>query len=117
MLEKLERVSYLYDIYGFFLTSKQQQALQLYYFDNLSLGEIAEIQRISRQGVYDLVKRALQSLETMEGSMKLYERYVYRKKKLNDMMEIISALELEIRGKEINRLRKIVKELFAENEN
>lgn len=117
MLEKLERVSYLYDIYGLFLTPKQQHALRLYYFDNLSLGEIAEVQRVSRQGVHDIVKRALQSLETLEGAMKLYERYVYRKKKLSKMLEIISALELEMQGKEIDRLRKIVKDLFAENEN
>ena len=92
MLKKLERVSYLYDIYGFLLTPKQQRALQLYYFDNLSLGEIAEVQQISRQGVYDLVNRALQSLETMEKSMKLFERYVYRKKRLNEILEILSCL-------------------------
>ena len=48
----------LLDIYGGLLNKKQRAALELYYFDDLSLSEISENVGISRQGVNDLIKRA-----------------------------------------------------------
>ena len=41
MLEKVERIGWLFGLYGELLTSKQQQLVQFYYFDDLSLAEIA----------------------------------------------------------------------------
>lgn len=114
MLKKLERISYLYDIYGNLLTEKQQKALQLYYFDNYSLGEIAGEYSISRQGVYDLLRRAIESLENMEASMNLYERYSYRKKKLEEALDVIGVANPE--KVDFYRLKGIIEELSRENE-
>lgn len=50
-------VSLLLDIYGPVLTQKQREAAELYYNEDLSLGEIAENCGISRQGVRDSIKR------------------------------------------------------------
>ena len=41
----------LIDTYGAVLTEKQRAVLQMYYFEDLSLSEIAELEGISRQGV------------------------------------------------------------------
>ena len=114
MLDKLERVTYLYDIYSNLLTEKQQKALQMYYFDNFSLGEIALEYNISRQGVYDLLRRALQSLEGLEANMQLYTSYLYRKEKLQDAWDILSQPSLG--DDDMQRLQGLMKELIEENE-
>ena len=48
----------LLDCYGTLLTDQQRQMIQLYYDEDLSLGEIAQIIGISRQAVRDSVKRS-----------------------------------------------------------
>ncbi len=50
-MEKTVYMSMLFDFYGELLTDKQKEYFGLYYNENLSLGEIAEIEGISRQGV------------------------------------------------------------------
>lgn len=57
MAKNLE-VSFLLDFYGEMLTAKQREAVELYYFEDLSLAEIADNQGISRQGVRDAIKRS-----------------------------------------------------------
>ena len=46
----------LYDFYGNLLTEKQRQYFEDYYFNNLSLQEIAENYNISRNAVYNSLK-------------------------------------------------------------
>ena len=63
-------MSLLFDFYGETLTEKQRMLFDLYYNQDLSLGEIAENEGISRQGVHDTIARAegaLLSLETHLG--------------------------------------------------
>ena len=50
-------VAVLLDFYGAMLTDKQRDAIDLYYNQDLSLSEIAELQNITRQGVRDSIKR------------------------------------------------------------
>ena len=114
MLEQLERITYLYDIYSKLLTDKQQQALQMYYFDNYSLGEIAGEYNISRQGVYDLLRRALESLEHMEEIMQLYASYIYRKKKLEEAWDIV--VKTELKNTDMQDLKHLISELIEDNE-
>ncbi len=114
MLDKLERISYLYDIYGVLLTEKQQKAMQMYYFDNLSLGEIAFEYQISRQGVYDLLKRALDTLEELEKIMQLFQRYNYRKEKLDSALIILQ--KDNVASADLKKVRDLVEELQLENE-
>lgn len=63
----------LMDCYGSLLTKKQRNAMELYYYDDLSLSEIAEHTHTTRQGVHDNIKRAetyLTELENKLGFMK-----------------------------------------------
>ncbi|WP_288798354.1 YlxM family DNA-binding protein [uncultured Megasphaera sp.] len=66
MVEDVIRRGRLLDLYGMLLTEKQQKCMCLYYEQDWSLSEISEALAISRQGVYDLVKRSVQILENYE---------------------------------------------------
>lgn len=65
---KLEELglSLLFDYYGEMLTEKQRTCFDLYYNQDLSLGEIAQEAGISRQGVHDSLSRAEAALRLME---------------------------------------------------
>ena len=67
-------VPLLFDFYGDMLTDKQRSMIDLYYQQDLSLSEIAEIVGISRQGVRDSVKRAEVQLFDMEAHLGLAAR-------------------------------------------
>ena len=57
MEEKLEQ-AYLYDFYGELLNEHQRRIYEDFVFNDLSLGEIAKDEGISRQGVHDMVRRS-----------------------------------------------------------
>ena len=65
MEEKLEQ-TYLYDFYGELLNEHQRQIYEDFVFNDLSLGEIASEEGISRQGVADMIKRCNNKLEAYE---------------------------------------------------
>ena len=56
MEEKIEQ-AYLYDFYGELLNEHQRRIYEDFVFNDLSLGEIANEEGISRQGVHDMIKR------------------------------------------------------------
>ena len=62
MFEKNLRMSYLVDFYGEALDSHTRQIMSAYYDDDLSLGEIAAEEGISRQGVRHIIKRGEEQL-------------------------------------------------------
>lgn len=75
MLEKTTRMNLLYDFYGALLTEKQRMFMELYYYDNLSLSEIAEQYDVSRQAVHDNIRRSETQLEEYETKLFLLKKY------------------------------------------
>lgn len=65
-IKKIIEINELLDIYGELLTTKQIQAMRLYYSEDLSLGEISEELNISRQAVYDNIKKSENLLYSYE---------------------------------------------------
>ena len=68
-------ISLLYDFYGDLLTEKQQEVIELYYNEDLSLAEIASHSGISRQGVRDSIKRGEAQLLEFESRLGLARRF------------------------------------------
>ena len=54
-MDKNVQIGLLCDVYGDLLTEKQQNVLDLYYNENLSLAEVAEETGITRQAVKDSI--------------------------------------------------------------
>ncbi|MEK4024192.1 putative DNA-binding protein [Mammaliicoccus sciuri] len=91
MLEKTTRVNFLFDFYQSLLTDKQRSYMQLYYLDDLSLGEIAEQYGVSRQAVYDNVRRTEAMLEDYEEKLNLFEKHERRLEVVEQLQQIIPA--------------------------
>lgn len=73
-MDKLGRKLLLFDVYGALLTQKQQQAISLTYNEDYSLGEIAAMQGISRQAVFDAIRRGEELLESYDEKLGLIAR-------------------------------------------
>ncbi|WP_026574856.1 putative DNA-binding protein [Bacillus sp. UNC438CL73TsuS30] len=91
MLEKTTRMNYLYDFYYSLLTPKQQSYMSLYYLDDYSLGEIAEEYNVSRQAVYDNIKRTEAMLEEYEEKLLLFQKFQERSNLLKHVRELLNA--------------------------
>ncbi|MFY0759071.1 putative DNA-binding protein [Metabacillus dongyingensis] len=85
MLEKTTRVNYLFDFYQSLLTPKQKSYMSLYYLDDYSLGEIAEEYDISRQAVYDNIKRTEAMLEQYETKLLLFQKFQERQQLIEQL--------------------------------
>lgn len=86
-MKDLVKISYLIDCYGKLLTEKQLQYLIDYYFNDYSLNEIAENNNISKNAVYDSIKKSELELEKYEQVLKMVENTLKRFElydKLND---------------------------------
>lgn len=69
----------LFDFYGELLTGKQREYYDLHYNEDLSLHEIAEQSGVSRQAVWDIIRRAEAAMTQMEKKTGFVERAVRRR--------------------------------------
>lgn len=84
-MDKILEQSLLYDFYGELLTSHQKEIYEDFVLNDLSLGEIAQEREISRQGVYDIVKRCNRQLSGYEEKLRLVEKFLDTKKKVEEI--------------------------------
>lgn len=87
------RISELFDAYGRLLTSKQQRLVRLYYHDDLSLGEIAQRLEITRQAVFDSLKRSTDELERLEEFLQVLASRDQGFRRRQQLMERLKMLE------------------------
>ncbi len=77
--------SMLFDFYGELLTDKQREYFDLRYNEDLSLGEIAEQCGISRQGVWDIIRRAEAAMTEVEEKTGLIKRFLERNAQIDEL--------------------------------
>lgn len=95
-LKKSIYVNELFDIYGCLLSNTQQKMIDLYYSKDLSLSEISIQENISRNAVYDALKKGIDSLNKYESKLKILEK--------------INSLKKELDEEIFNKIKKILKE-------
>lgn len=105
-LEKKQRVNLLMDCYCDLLTEKQQLYLEYYYQEDYSLSEIAEILDVSRNAVFDNLKKAVHSLENYEEKLQLLKKHQERLDLIERIEEDISSEHKSIE-EYLELLRKI----------
>jgi len=87
VFEKNLAVAELLDSYAAVISERHRQLLDLYYNEDLSLGEIAAEVGISRQGVRDSIKKAEEELFFFEERLHLAERARAVEKAGTDLLE------------------------------
>lgn len=103
LLNKKDFYNNLFDCYKELLTDKQQEYFQSYYFDDLSLSEIAEIYNVSRSAIYDQLKKIYILLEQYEEKLGLLEKETKRNEIYDEYLELDNPEVLEL----IERLRNL----------
>ena len=100
ILEKKEHYSVLYDFYECLLTDKQKEYFEAYYFNDMTLQEIASDFNVSRNAIFDSLKKVFETLDNYEDKLKL----VY---KFNKRNELYDKLDCKDNKEIIEELRKI----------
>ena len=103
MLPDREKAALLLDYYGDLLTSHQQDILDEYFNEDLSMNEIADNLMISKSAVQDLIKRSLVQLNDYENKLKL----IAKDQKLDKILEEMSNENSEMLDSYIKKIRKI----------
>lgn len=78
--------------------------MELYYLEDYSLGEISENFNVSRQAIYDNIKRTEAMLEDYEQKLGLYKRF----EKQNDL---IDKMRDALKHKDLSKLERLLDQL------
>ena len=111
-MEKNVKISILLDIYGKLLTEKQYKLLDDYYNNDLSLSEISENKKITRQAVRDNLKKGENNLFEYEDKLGIMKKTVIQNETISNVLSEINKIQKDSSDQEIAKiLRKVVKEL------
>lgn len=113
MEEKVEQ-AYLYDFYGELLNEHQRRIYEDFIFNDLSLGEIASCEGISRQGVHDLIKRCNKLLAGYEEKLHLVRKFLDAKQKVEQIHQLAEELRGYGGNKAIEEIERISNQLLEE---
>lgn len=97
----MDRVVYLnclYDCYKELFTDKQQMYFESYYWENLSLSEIADNNDVSRNAVHNQLKIMEDKLIELEKKIKIYEK----------KQKVLNLLEDKIDNKLLEDIERIL---------
>ena len=91
----------LFDFYGEMLTEKQREYYDLHYNEDLSLYEIAEQRGVSRQAVWDIIRRAETVMLELEEKTGFIARAEHRRQTLEEIRALAHGLPEDERKREI----------------
>ena len=97
MVEKRTLYVILYDYYGELISDKKRMIFEDYYFNNLSLSEIADNNNISRNAIHKTIKNVEEKLAEYEEKLKLYEK----EEKIKSIISEIEDMELREKIKKV----------------
>ena len=98
------RMNYLYDFYQSLLTEKQQKYIELYYLEDFQFSEIAEEMNVTRQAVYDNLKRSRDMLEQYEETLGMYKNF-------NQRLDLYAKLKKQLGGNITEDVKQIIDKL------
>ena len=116
-MEKIFKQALLFDFYGELLTEHQQQIYEDAVNNDLSLGEIAAEQGISRQGVHDIMKRCDKILQEYEDKLHLIERFETAKRDISRIIELTKEddnITSEQMSEKLKSIREISENLMEQ---
>jgi predicted DNA-binding protein YlxM (UPF0122 family) len=115
-VEKHCRIADLFDFYSPLLTKKQRDFIEHYYHHDLSLGEVAEQYGISRQAVYDGLRRTEKMLDSFEKKLGLLKKYRARQQMVSKLAHFLEGNELNNINENLPLITEILRQLMADGE-
>ncbi len=103
--------SMLFDFYGELLTDKQREYFDLHYNEDFSLAEIAEQSGISRQGVWDIIRRAEAAMTEIEEKTGLIKRFAEQSEALARIKTELDELDKITDGRAKELVRSVSEKL------
>lgn len=94
-MDNIEELVILYDYYGELFNEQQRECFEEYYFNNLSLAEIAVNMNKSRNAIHKVIKKVCDKLYNYEDILKLYEKDNKLRKIINKISDDKIKNELE----------------------
>lgn len=113
MQKKIEQ-AYLYDFYGELLNDHQRSVYEAFVFNDLSLGEIAKEEGISRQGVHDMVKRCDRTLASYEEKLHLVARFQQIRDKVGQIQQLTHVCTAENQAQTLQHIEHLSNEILEE---
>ena len=115
-MEKKVEIGMLYEIYGNLLTKRQQNVLNDFANCDLSLTEIAENNKITRQAVNDIVKKGEKRLLEYERKLGIMKKTINQEKQIQTILSELSKITDSSSDKKIEKiLNSVRKELISLN--
>ena len=109
VMEKNVKISMLCSIYGKLLTEKQLAILEDYYDNDLSLSEIAENQKITRQAVRDIIKKGETKLFELEEKLEIMKRMFKQEEKIAIILSELTKIQEKSTDKQIAQILAQIK--------
>jgi Uncharacterized protein conserved in bacteria len=101
VMEKIVRQTLLFDFYGELLNEHQKSVYGDIISSDLSYSEFAVENNISRQAVFDMVKRCNDKLEAYEKKLGLVERFMTIRNRVEELSEIINSMKDDCSDKKL----------------
>ena len=95
ILDKFVEIANLFEIYSSLLSEKQKEYLEDHFENDLSLSEIAKNNNVSRQAIYDNIKRGIALLYDYEDKLKFYQIKKNIREELMNLKENYTEEKLE----------------------
>lgn len=111
-MERIVEQTMLYDFYGELLTDHQKEIYEQVAYQDLSISEIAEQQGISRQGVFDLVRRCDRILMGYEERLHLIARFQQAKQSVQQIKQLAGASDETERDTALEQIAGIAEGLL-----
>jgi hypothetical protein len=110
--DEIVELSVLYDFYGTLLKENHRSIFEDYVWNNLSLGEIAADRKITRQGVYDVIRRCRKSLRDYEERLQLLHKFEQMKDRIHKIESIAREAGNEEAAKAITELAEELLDMY-----
>ena len=115
-MEMIVRRALLFDFYGELLTEHQKDIYSDYVLNDLSYSEIGANEGISRQAVYEIIKRCDSILEDYEDKLKLVDKFLDTNDRISRIHtlaeELMQSTTDDVLQKKISEIERISKDIY-----
>ncbi len=108
------KLSILYDFYGALLKENQRRMFEASVLEDFNFSEIAQDENITRQGVYDTVKRAVKQLKRYEEKLGLVAKFEEQKKLVKKLRDELETADVPDSDKKFRKIYRLLEKLLEE---